>query len=183
MTLEQYIFKTGLEFLINKPDRIAFTTDVFRRFGIPENHVADYLKVDESLPYLFEHVYASGVPFVACDDPKDYTGRFPTAHTLSAGNVRSFSSFLLPPEALAVAVTLPNCPPWLTAAATEQDQLPVFESCLRQGDLPGAWCTLNSSGWSDPELRSAMNQFASLSRDENARRLNASWQSFRQRGQ
>jgi hypothetical protein len=55
----------------------------------------------------------------------------------------------------------PDVPAWLVAT----DQAPVFSRCLEQDDLRAAWLSLNSTGWTFPEARNAMQTLAERSHD------------------
>ena len=66
---------------------------------------------------------------------------------------------------------LPFAPPWFTAAA----QRPVFDTLLEQGDLSGAWLSLNSTGWRYLDAKAAISRLAARANQADFSLLAEAW--------
>jgi hypothetical protein len=63
-------------------------------------------------------------------------------------------------------------PPWLQAG---REQRAVFEALLRDGDLAGAWLTLNSTGWAIADARRAIGDLREAAHDSAFDLLAQTW--------
>jgi hypothetical protein len=64
-----------------------------------------------------------------------------------------------------------QAPPWLLTL----DQRPIFERALAEGDLLGAWMSLNSPGWTYGEVREPLRRLAEAAGDPAFTLLAETW--------
>lgn len=69
---------------------------------------------------------------------------------------------------------LETAPRWLRSTR----QPPVFQDLLNQGDLLGAWMSLNSPGWTYAEARKAITVLAASAQDEDFSLMATAWVSL-----
>jgi hypothetical protein len=84
----------------------------------------------------------------------EYTGDFPTGDfSGTRAWWRASCSWEIPDEVFVRWPDGKERPPWLRAG---RDNKAVFAALLRDGDLAGAWLTLNSTGWRMSDARQAV---------------------------
>jgi hypothetical protein len=126
--------------------------------------------------------FAKRPPQSCFQDPAQYPGTFPhykmpltsesLRHCCSYEVHSRFRNGKFDPENFRQHVaSLPHAPTWLRT----DEQPPVFLQLLRQGDLHGAWMSLNSIGWTYGEARQALRRLADKVGDKRFDLLTELW--------
>lgn len=97
-------------------------------------------------------------PPVSCfEDKRLYPGDFPTEfNVVGKRDLTHFAGLEGDREVAAVIAAQPDAPEWFRS----NRQREVFDGCLRAGNYPGAWMSLNSSGWAFADAGKALGELA-----------------------
>lgn len=91
---------------------------------------------------------------------KGYIGDFPHDDmALTERNLNNLCTFEVSEDLHRRILDLPSAPPWFTTT----DQPLLFAQLLQQGNLHGAWMSLNSTGWSFMEAKKALKRLGQQS--------------------
>jgi hypothetical protein len=134
---------------------------------------------DNPLGFSAISQFRRDLPLASTREIQLYNGRFPTGDF--SGSLKWWHdacSFEVPREALAAWPANLARPRWLTAGPKAD----IFRDFLHKGDLHAAWLTLNSSGWSIPEAKDAINRLASVAHEELFTLLASAWTSVAEAG-
>ena len=105
-------------------------------------------------------------------DAAQYRGDFPhDSMVLTEQAVRRLCTFEVSDTLCRRIRTLPFAPPWFT----QTDQRAVFDRLLQEGDLSGAWLSLNSTGWRYLDAKDALGRLADRAEKPDFSLLASAW--------
>ncbi|KGD65389.1 hypothetical protein Y5S_01282 [Alcanivorax nanhaiticus] len=141
--------------------------------GVDDPYLIDKLSVDvgdvpEALKTL--PIFTDDLPSCLLDPGEKYAGDLPVEGEV-VGDLRNFCLIEFPPEVRGNMKSKALVPSWLLPG----DKKNVFDECFRQGDMLGAWMSINSNGWDVSELKSAMARLADVSNDDLFKELADAW--------
>ncbi len=121
------------------------------------------LSTGDDLRGLLLHPLFAADPPRACDPaPEAYRGDFPSSRDVAGlGELERVAGLELKPEYGRSLLSVEGLPPWLR---TER-QNGTFSALLRDGNVGGAWLSLNSPGWTFAEARRALLGFRAVVRE------------------
>ncbi|MFP5391422.1 MAG: hypothetical protein ACLGI6_07745 [Gammaproteobacteria bacterium] len=118
--------------------------------------------------------FVSETPAESTVDPGEYDGDFPTtSFNKSKPWWENACSFEISPDLLVAWPPDVAKPGWLENSSMRMHEL--FDNYLNAGDLRNAWLTLNSSGWTIGEARTAISKLRPRSGDRQFGLLADSW--------
>jgi hypothetical protein len=118
-------------------------------------------------------------PLASCVATSEYLGDFPIPDEVLKYARRDVCGFELP---LAVLQQLRDHEdaPWLSPPGGYRQQRLIFKECREEGNLAGAWLSLNSPAWAPDDARTAIHQLVEWADDETFTVLASAWASERQ---
>lgn len=117
-------------------------------------------------------LFAQDPPLACFEGGRGYPGDFPQeGMALTPQSVRGVCTYEVSEARQRQIAALPFAPPWFLA----DDQAPVFDALLRQGDYAEAWLSLNSTGWKTADAKAALRRLAGESGEPGLDLLAEAW--------
>jgi hypothetical protein len=129
---------------------------------------------DEAHGLIMIDQFKEKTPLESVSAIADYSGGFPTGD-FSNPSVwwEKVCSFELPPEVLAAWPSSLPKPPWI--ADSGKEKLELFTEYLSVNNLKSAWLTLNSTGWTIRDARTAISDLSVKAKDSQFNLLVDAW--------
>lgn len=133
---------------------------------------------DDPLGFTAIRQFATDTPLACTNDLASYSGMFPTGSFERHEWWRDACSFEVPGKTLTEWPDTVERPDWLNPG----EKRPLFQQQLRDENLHDAWLTLNSSGWSFADAKSAIMELERTAKDKQFSLLTKSWLSIADEG-
>lgn len=183
-TFEQLLYVHLLECFTNDDGIYDATASFMSKVGISDSNSIDKVSMESGKPegFLGHPSFVENSPLSCFENPAfHYRGDFPhesmdlTKDTLrNSCNIEYHSGF----KNMAPDLTFrdlvekrEDVPIWINAIS----QRPVFQQLLGDGDLLGAWMSLNSSGWMFGEAKLSIQELAQAARNHSFNVVAETW--------
>jgi hypothetical protein len=183
-TFEQFVILSTLGMMCGGVFTEEQARSVLLTFGLKDSDYTAMMEIAERTgdrpAGLRSHpLFIGNIPLICCEDASEYRGDFPYPDHWGERPRTDVCGFELPLEFLQELTPSPSTP-WLSPPGGYLDQHRVFDRCLTDSNLAGAWMSINSPAWPIDDAREAIQRLAGQAGDPRFSAVSYAWLSERQ---